>query len=101
MKTVTEIIESLRLEGYIHDFSVKDDLLFCNANEGRGYSPGELVIDKTERYEGDSNPSDNEIIYAITASDGIRGVVSDSYGVYSDPILAKIIGDIPLNNESA
>ena len=84
MKSVIEIIESLREEGYIHDFSIE---------------PDELIIEKTERYEGDSNPSDSAIIYAITAKDGTKGVLVDSYGVYADPKLASIIGDIPVREE--
>lgn len=57
------------------------------------------MIEKTERYEGDSNPSDSAIIYAITAKNGNKGVLIDSYGAYADPKLAKIIGDIPVREE--
>ncbi len=98
MKSVIEIIESLREEGYIHDFIIKNEELYCDARGGK-YEPDELIIEKTERYEGDSNPSDNAIIYAITAKDGTKGVLVDSYGAYADPKLAKIIGDIPLREE--
>lgn len=98
MKSVIEIIESLREEGYIHDFSIKNDELCCDS-EGSIYEPDELIIEKTERYEGDSNPSDSAIIYAITARDGTKGVLMDSYGAYADPKLAKIIGDIPVREE--
>jgi hypothetical protein len=95
MQTVTEIIDTLKKEGYTNDFSLKDEKICCNS-EGKTYEPDELIIEKTERYEGDSNPSDNAIIYAITAKDGTRGILLDSYGAYSDPKLSKIIGDIPL-----
>lgn len=98
MKTVLELTESLREEGYIEDFSIKDDCII-NTSDNRAYSPEDLIIEKTERYEGDSNPSDNAILYAITAKDGTKGVLTDSYGTYSDPKLAKIIGDIPLREE--
>lgn len=98
MKSVLEIIESLRAEGYIYDFSIKNDELCCSS-EGFIYEPEDLNIEKTERYEGDSNPSDSAIIYAITAKDGTKGVLIDSYGAYADPKLAKIIGDIPVREE--
>lgn len=98
MKSVLEIIESLRAEGYIYDFSIKNDELCCSS-EGFIYEPEDLIIEKTERYEGDSNPSDSAIIYAITAKDGTKGVLIDSYGAYADPKLAKIIGDIPVREE--
>lgn len=98
MKSVTEIIEALREEGYTHDFSFKNDEL-CSVSDGSIYKADELIIEKTERYEGDSDPSDNAIIYAITAKDGTKGVLTDSYGAYADPKLAKIIGDIPVREE--
>lgn len=98
MKSVVELIEALREEGYIHDFSIKNDEL-CSNSDGSIYKPDELIIEKTERYEGDSNPSDSAIIYAITAKDGTKGVLVDSYGAYADPKLAKIIGDIPVREE--
>ncbi len=101
MKTVTEIIESLREEGYIHDFSLSDENLQINNESGTQYSPGELIIEKTERYEGDSNPSDNAIIYAITAKDGQQGILLDSYGAYSDPKMATVISAIPLRETAS
>ncbi|MEO8513504.1 MAG: phosphoribosylpyrophosphate synthetase [Ignavibacteria bacterium] len=98
MKTVLEITDSLKEEGFIHDFSIKDDSITVDSGK-QAYAPEELMIEKTERYEGDSNPSDNAIIYAITAKDGIKGILTDSYGIYSDPRLAKIIASIPLREE--
>jgi len=98
MKSVIEVIESLRQEGYIYDFSIKNDELCCDSG-GSIYEPTELIIEKTERYEGDSDPSDNAILYAITAKDGTKGILVDSYGAYADPKLAKVIGDIPVREE--
>ena len=97
MKTVSEIIEKLREDGYIHDFRIEKGVV-C-ASDGREYRPEDVIIEKTQRYEGDSDPSDNSIIYAITAKDGEKGVLLDSYGAYSDPEVAKIIAVIPVREE--
>ncbi|MBE2218854.1 MAG: phosphoribosylpyrophosphate synthetase [Ignavibacteria bacterium] len=100
MKTVTEITDTLREEGYIHDYSIKNDSICCeDSGEDSYFKPEELIIEKTERYEGDSDPSDNAIVYAITSIDGKKGVLVDSYGAYSDPKLAKVIGSIPLREQ--
>jgi hypothetical protein len=95
MKTVVEIIESLKVDGYIYEFSIKDNALYCNSTESK-YNAKDLLIEKTERYEGDSDPSDNVIVYGITAKDGSKGTLIDSYGVYSDPHFAILIDEIPL-----
>lgn len=97
MTTINEAVEKLRREGYTENFSLKNEEIESDA--GKTYLPGELIIEKTQRYEGDSDPSENAIIYAITAKDGARGVLLDSYGAYADPKLAKIIGDIPVREE--
>ena len=97
MKTVSELMEKLREEGYIHDFRIENGII-CNS-DGMGYKPEDVIIEKTQRYEGDSDPSDNSIIYAITAKDGEKGVLLDSYGAYSDPEVAKIIAAIPVREE--
>jgi hypothetical protein len=96
MKTVVEIIEIFKGEGYIYEFCIKDGALYCNSTD-RKYIPGELNIDKSERYEGDSDPSDSTIVYALAASDGSKGILIDSYGVYSEPKLSKLITDIPVS----
>ena len=98
MKTVMELTELLREEGFIEDFSIQDDAI-VRSKGGKEFSAEELIIEKTERYEGDSNPSDNAIIYALTAKDGTKGLLIDSYGTYSDPKLAKVIAEIPKREE--
>ena len=51
--------------------------------KGKSYSPQELEIVKTYRFEGASDPSDMEIIYVIRANDGAMGYSQDAYGAYS------------------
>ena len=106
MKTVAELSDCLKEEGYIYDFSIKNDYICCqDCGEDSYYTSDDLIIEKTERYEGDSDPSDNLYVasdgygISITAHDGKKGVLVDSYGAYSDPKLAKIIGDIPLREK--
>jgi len=55
-----------------------------NAGRGKSYSPDELTIIKTYRFEGESDPSDSSILYLIQANDGLKGYSLDAYGVYSN-----------------
>lgn len=95
MKTVLEITESLRKKGYEDDFEIKGEKI-RSKESGILFSPDELIIESLYRYEGDSNPSDNAIIYAITSNNGSKGVLVDAYGAYADVNLAKIISAIPV-----
>jgi hypothetical protein len=48
----------------------------------QGYTDN-LTLDAVHRFEGMSNPSDNMILYAITRSEGNKGVAVETYGVDS------------------
>lgn len=48
------------------------------------YLPMEVKVINFYRFEGESNPSDNSILYAIETCKGERGTLTDAYGPYSD-----------------
>ncbi len=73
-----ERIESLKANGYTHDFIYGKDGL-CTANKDKEYSQEEVTIDDEFRYEGMSNPGDMSIIYAITTADNTKGYCLVSY----------------------
>ena len=47
---------------------------------------GTFTVDEYHRFEGASNPSDNSIVYAIHSNDGVKGVLVDAYGMYSESL---------------
>ena len=49
------------------------------------------MIDEFYRFEGMSNPSDNSIVYAISSTGGVKGVLVDGYGVYADSLSDAMI----------
>lgn len=82
MTTVSSVLEKLRVRNQDTEF-VADEKGFT-AGKGKHYTPDELSIIKTYRFEGDSDPSDTSIIYLIEANDGLIGYCLDAYGVYSN-----------------
>jgi hypothetical protein len=46
---------------------------------------------KHYRFEGISNPDDNEILYAIETDDGVKGTLVDAYGMYADSNVASFM----------
>lgn len=82
MNTVTNILEKLRLKKMDTEFRWADGQF--NAGKGKNYSPEDLVILKTFRFEGESDPSDSSILYVIQAKDGLVGYSLDAYGIYSN-----------------
>lgn len=99
MKTLVEIIEMLREEEFCCDFQIKNNILICTDNS-ETYFPEDVIIEKTERYEGDSNPDDMSVIYAISSNSGVKGILIDAYGTYADPLIAEFIKQVAVVKES-
>ena len=78
MTTVSHVLEKLSHEKKDTEF-FHDENGFT-AGKGKYYTPEELTIIKTYRFEGASDPSDMCIIYLIEANDGLIGYSMDAYG---------------------
>lgn len=82
MKTLSEVLEKLRLKKQDNEFT--QDGNFLVTKNGNKYSPEDLTIIKTYRFEGESDPGDSSILYLIEAGDGQIGYSIDAYGVYTN-----------------
>ena len=81
MTTMTSVLEMLRVK--------RQDNEFTMSNEGfkfgsKIYQPEDLIIVKTYRFEGESDPSETAIIYLLQAKDGLVGYSIDTYGAQSN-----------------
>ena len=81
MATLSQIIAILRNKGYNEDFEMTNRG-FTAKNTGRTLSPDRLKIRKIYRFEGESNPGDMSVLYAIETDEGIKGILIDAYGTY-------------------
>ncbi len=89
--TVVEAITGLKKRGYVLDFNLAFDKLVCH-DKNICLNPSEFEIMEVYRFEGSTNPSDEDIVYAIESKDGlIKGIFSGAYGVYMDSISTEIL----------
>ena len=99
MNTVTEILEKLKAEGYTIDFNVKQNCLECAVNSLQIH-PEDFVVDKYYRFEGESNPSDEAIVYAISSEKhDVKGTLVNSYGTYADDITEELVHALRLKHD--
>jgi len=89
MTTLTAVLEALRQQHHDNEFTIKGDG-FTTTN-GKIYKPEELTIIRTYRFEGASNPSDEEVVYAIESKDGLKGVLVDAFGMYSESLSEAMV----------
>ncbi|MGX1024808.1 phosphoribosylpyrophosphate synthetase [Psychroflexus sp. MBR-150] len=91
--TLSQKINELKDQGYTLDFNIESDRI-SEHKDKTAYKPNEFKVDGIFRFEGMSNPDDNSILYAITTSDGKKGVLVDGYGVsggqISDELYQKL-----------
>jgi hypothetical protein len=80
-----DVENMLNREGYIKDFRVNDDSRLCSMDEDKKtYGPEEVKIVNFYRFEGESDPDDMSILYALECNDGTKGTISNSYGPMAD-----------------
>jgi hypothetical protein len=83
LNTMVDCVNSLVRKGFTEDFKAKKDGLLSLATE-KLYQPDEIKILNFYRFEGQSDPADNSILYAIETADGKKGTLVDAFGPYAD-----------------
>ena len=98
--TVTDALKELKRRGYTVDFNIAFDKIICFDNK-ICLNPHEFEIVEVFRFEGDSNPSDEDVVYAIESKDArpdgsfgqgkIKGTMTSAYGMYAETASADMI----------
>jgi hypothetical protein len=84
-RSLVNVENKLSADGFTQDFNVVDGRLHTiGSNSDKTYAPEEVTIVDFYRFEGESNPDDMSILYAIETKDGVRGTISSAYGTYAD-----------------
>ncbi len=94
--TMIEAIQDLKELGYTYDFNLMDNHIHCK-DISTSFGPDDFNVSAVFRFEGMSNPSDNSILYAVETMTGIKGLLLDSYGVYSGEISEELLQKLNIN----
>lgn len=96
--TLSETINGLVKLGYTHDFNIKDECIVCNTTNIT-LSPDDFQIDHVYRFDGDSDPEYQSILYAISSSKfDLKGTLVNGYGTSSDEATTKLIEKLNTHN---
>src|SRR5215510_392657 len=79
--TVTAAVSGLKLRGYTKDFNLEENCIACHEDK---YPPEDFEIVEVYRYEGNSDPADEAVVYAIEGKNGDKGVLVSGYGPSAD-----------------
>ncbi|MDO6391293.1 phosphoribosylpyrophosphate synthetase [Pontibacter sp. BT731] len=87
--TLSGALNGLKQRGYTEDFNLKENCIIC-ATKPLELKPEEFDIEEGHRFEGMSNPDDNSVVYAISSTYGVKGVLVDAYGAYAEAITPEM-----------
>lgn len=77
IKSLYSCLNRVKGDGYTGSFEPTDDGL-QEIKTGRVYMPDQFKITNFFRFEGNSSPGDNVIMYIIEANDGVKGTYINS-----------------------
>lgn len=88
--SLVEAHQDLLRKGYDRNYNVLS-AVEMEDDKGHKYSANQLSIDEFYRFEGESDPGDNSIIYAVKANDGTKGTLVDTYGAQGSMNVAQFV----------
>ena len=88
--TMSQAVNGLKQRGYSIDFNLEEDELVCRTTP-ISLKPSEFEITEVYRYEGDSDPADEAVVYAIESKQGHKGILVNGFGISSDAMSDEMI----------
>ena len=93
MKSLATCLNRMVNDGYTEDFKVTEQGLEA-VQHHQNYAPEQIQVVNFYRFEGQSDPDDNAILYIIETADGTKGTLVDAYGTYNDPKVSQFMRDV-------
>jgi hypothetical protein len=88
--TVSEATNGLRQRGYDVDYNLEFDCI-TSAHAPVSLRPSEFEITEVYRFEGNSDPADEAVVYAIESKHGEKGVLVNGFGISADAVSDEMI----------
>lgn len=93
MSSLLSCLAKAKKDGYDTDFKVTKAGLSSTDNQNL-YSPDKIKVNNFYRFEGASDPSENAILYLLETSDGTKGILTDAYGTYANPLITAYMDQV-------
>jgi len=95
--TVVAALNGLKERGYTINFNIAFDKLMCSQNS-ISLNPDEFEITEFYRFEGNSNPADEDVVYAVKSKDGkCKGVITSAFGLYAESTSATMLRKLSIH----
>ncbi|MBK6997129.1 MAG: hypothetical protein IPH31_20255 [Lewinellaceae bacterium] len=95
MSPLTERMEASKEKGFTENFEIISATTMINYGNDKEYASGDVSIVNHYRFEGLSDPGDNNILYELKTSDGKQGLLNTPYGPDCPAHVAEFVANIP------
>lgn len=100
LETLTAAVDRLGRAGFQESFQVRERKLY-SLDGRRLYEPGELIVGEIVRFEGESDPGDSTVLFALRSRDGsMRGTFVAGYGAAADPESAHVVSRLRAGHDA-
>lgn len=99
MLTMSQVMKILAQKGIVKEFAMNEREEVRLTGSEKNYKPTDLIILKSFRFEGESDPSDEAVLYVALDKENNKGMIIDSYGAesnYPGDKFDKFLRDIPV-----
>lgn len=86
--SVSKALEELKILGFIVDYNLQENAIMDY--------PDSYQIVRIYRYEGDSNPDDEAVVYGIQSNAGEKGVFVAGFSANSENEAAKVLRELSI-----
>ena len=93
--TVTAAVQGLKQRGYTLDFNLSENCIVCHEDK---FNPEDFEITEVYRFEGNSDPADEAVVFAIESNKGHKGVLVNGYGPSSDEMSAQMAKKLSIHH---
>lgn len=83
MDSLVTVLAEIENLGFTSQFEINGKTMVSLKTDNH-YMPDQIKIVHFYRFEGESNPEDSSIMYAIETHDKEKGTLVDGYGIASD-----------------
>lgn len=92
--TVSEAVNGLKKRGFILDYNLGENCLVCHGDK---FNVNDFEIVEVYRFEGNSDPADEAVVYAIESVKGEKGVLVNGYGISAESIGSEMAKKLSLH----
>ena len=93
-ETVSAAVDGLKKRGNLMDFNLDENCIVCHEDK---FDPEDFEIVEVYRFEGDSDPADEAVVYAVESNKGLRGVLVNGYGPSSESMSSDMAKKLHLH----